>query len=276
MNPLPLFQKLAVAVVLIASGGAAWADGEPRAHPSERIPSLETEYGIRRDGTVVFEQRFRLGVAGVAVRRGPRLNYLTVFQGPGSLLLDNELEILEVRRDGEPEPFHVERSEGYLSLFVGETDRLLEHREHVYLVRGRMEADWRKGEGDFSTVFDVAGPLPLLPIDEASVVIRLPEGVVATRFTPSLSGIEPSVGREGPAWNMKKDGHVVTVRTTATMGPNRGFFVNLAWPSETFAMKSHWLKVMRQHPRLPLAGFSATLLAWALLLLLRRASRRRG
>ncbi len=264
---------LALVAILLASSALGAAEETVAPDPAERIHSLEAEYEIRRDGTVAFEQRFRLGVAGAVVQRGPLLNYLTVFRGPGGLILDNELEILEVRRDGETEPFHVERSEGYLSLYVGEADRLLEHREHRYLVRGRMEADWRQGKGEFSTVFDVAGPLPALPIDEASVRIRLPEGVAATRFTPSLDGVDRSADRDGPAWERREEGGGILVRTTAPLGRNRGFFVNLAWPSETFAMRSHWLKVMRQHPRLRLAGFSAALLAWALLLLLRRGLR---
>ncbi len=258
-------------MILAVSGGFVSADEE--IDPAERIHSLEVEYEIRRDGTVVFEQRFLLGVAGAAIRRGPLLSYLTVFQGPGGLILDNELEILDVRRDGEPEPFHVKRGEGFLSLYVGEPDRLLEHRDHRYLVRGRMEADWRRGEGEFSTAFDVVGSLPTLPIDEASVVVRLPEGVAPSRFTPSVSGVDPAAERNGPAWNMREEGRATVVRTTAAMGRNRSFFVNLAWPSETFATKSHWLKVMRQHPRLPLAGFSAILLVWALLLLVRRVVR---
>lgn len=243
--------------------------------PSERIQSLDLSYVIRRDGTVEFEQRFRLGVAGVAIRRGPVLNYLTVFEGPGGLILDNELEILEVTRDGSPEVFRAEPRDGFTTLFIGASDRDLEHRVHEYSIRGRTQSDWRQGEGEFSAVFDLVGPLPRVPIDSLSAKIHLPEGVTLSQFTPAITGvIDPAASRKGPAFESGVADGVLTVRATSALGAERSFFVNLSWPSETFATKSQWLKVMRQHPRIPLAGFSAFLLLWALLLIVKRIVQR--
>ncbi len=250
--------------------------GSVAAAPSERIRALESDYQIRRDGSVAFEQRFVLGVAGAAIRRGPVLNYLTAFRGPGGLTLDSEVEILEVRRDGEPEPFRLERRDGFLSLFVGSADRALEHREHRYYVRGRMEADWRRGEGEFAATIDVLGPLPALPIDAAEVEIRLPEGVPVQNFTAAATGAVVDSERRGPPCEALATGNVLQVRTTAPLDENPSFFINLSWPSASFATKSQWPKVLRQHPRLPLSAISAVLLLWALAALLTQAARRRA
>jgi len=238
--------------------------------PGERIHQLEAAYEIHRDGTVTFEQRFRLGVAGVAIKRGPVLNYLTAFQGPARLILDNELEILEVLRDGRPEPFRAERRDGFLSLYIGSADQELDLGDHEYIVRGRMEADWIKGEGEFSTVIDLVSSLPVLPVDSAIATVRFPKGVPVTRYTPAVTGVAAEAERHGPAYEADFADQVLSVRATAPLQVERSFFLNLTWPSKGFAMQSHWLKVMRQHPRLPLAGFSAILLTWAFLLLLLR------
>ena len=242
--------------------------------PAERIHAFEVDYEIHRDGFVTFEQRFRLGVAGVAIRRGPVLNFLTVFQGPGGLMLDTELEILAVTRDGAPETFHADRKSGFVSLYIGAADRDLEHREHDYVVKGRLREDWRRGEGEFSAVIDLAGALPALPIDAAVATVRLPEGVPVLRYTPSLTGVDPEAERHGPAWRAEAAGNRLRVEATAPMGENRSFYLNLAWPSATFATKSQWMLVMKQHPRLPLAALSGLALCWALLLLVRRMVRR--
>ncbi len=118
--------------------------------PAGRIHAFEVDYEIHRDGPVTFDSRFRLGVAGVAIRRGPVLNVLTVFQGPAGLTLDTELEILEVARDGAPEPFRADRKSGFVMLFIGSADRDLEHREHDYVIKGRLREDWRReGRGVF-------------------------------------------------------------------------------------------------------------------------------
>lgn len=248
---------------------------EAATDPSERIHAVEVAYEIRRDGTVEFEQRFRLGVAGAAIRRGPVLNYLTVFKGPGGLILDNELEILEVTRDGSPEPFRAEPHDGFTTLFIGSADRDLEHRIHDYRIRGRTQSDWRREDGVFSAVFDLVGPLPRFPIGTLNTTIRLPEGVELSQYTASVTGAEdPASGRRGPAFESGFANGVLTVRSTASLGADRSFFVNLAWPSATFATKSQWLKVLRQHPKIPLTVFSCLLLAWALLILLQRIAHR--
>lgn len=238
--------------------------------PAERIHSFEVDYEIHRDGLITFEQRFRLGVAGVAIRRGPVLNFLTVFQGPAGLTLDTELEILEVTRDGAPEPFRADRKSGFVTLYIGEADRDLEHREHDYVIKGRMREDWRRGEGEFSAVIDLVGALPALPIDAAMATVRLPDGVSVLRYTPSVTGVDPEAERHGPAWRAEAEGNRIRVEATAPMKENRSFFLNLAWPSATFATKSHWMLVMLQHPRLPLAALSGLALLWVLLILVKR------
>lgn len=238
--------------------------------PAERIHAFEVDYEIHRDGLVTFEQRFRLGVAGVAIRRGPVLNFLTVFQGPAGLILDTELEIVAVTRDGAPEPFRADRKSGFVTLFIGEADRDLEHREHQYVIQGRMREDWRREEGEFSAVIDLVGALPTLPVDAAVATVRLPEGVPVLRYTPSLTGVDPEAERHGPAWRAEAAGNRLRVEATAPIGENRSFYLNLAWSSATFATKSQWMLVMKQHPRLPLAALSGLALCWALLLLVRR------
>jgi len=283
---LPVLKRIPViflAITLALPLGAAVEEDHDHDHPetarvtadpAERIHSLEVDYEIHRDGVVTFEQRFQLGVAGVAIRRGPVLNYLTVFQGPGGLVLDTELEILEVTRDGAPEPFRADHKSGFVTLFIGSEAHDLEHRSHDYVIKGRMREDWRRDEDEFSAVIDLVGALPTLPIDAAVATVRLPEGVPVLRYTPALTGVDPEAERHGPAWRADAAGNRIRVEATAPMGENRSFFLNLAWPSATFATKSQWMLVMKQHPRLPLAAFSGLVLCWALLILVRRAMRR--
>lgn len=242
--------------------------------PSERIHSLELDYEIHRNGLVTFEQRFKLGVAGVAIRRGPVLNYLTVFQGPGGLILDTELEILEVTRDGFPEVFRADYQSGFVSLYLGCENRDLEHGNHNYTVKGRSREDWQRGDGEFSDVIDLVAGLPALPIDSIVATLSLPEGVPVLRYNPALTGVAPEAERHGPTWRAEATGNRIRVESTAPMGENRSFFLNLVWPSATFATKSQWMLVMKQHPRLPFAAFSGLFLCWALLFLVRRAVRR--
>lgn len=240
----------------------------------ERITDLRVTYAFEREGTISMEQTFRLRVAGEKIKRGPVLNYLTVFPGPAGLILDTEMEIDGVLRDGKPEPYREEKGSGFLSLLIGSPEVELEHREHNYTVISRSKADWRQAGGEFTGVIDVTGALPRIPIDRAEVKVSLPDGVTLLKFSPAVTGFEERPGPEESGFETILQGRV-TVRTTRALGENHSFFINLAWPSGTFAMQSQWMRVIQQHPRIPLAAFSGVLLIWALLLILWRASDRR-
>ncbi len=250
--------------VVVAAPDAAPGDEKP-----ERILSLSADYEIRRDGSVVFEQRFRLLVGGGEIKRGPVLNYLTAFRGPGGLVLDSELEILGASRGGETEPFRIERRDGFVSLYLGSPEVELGHGAHDYLVRGRMQGDWRRGEDGLNASIDLVGPLPALALDELSATVRLPEGVEFTHYGFAVTGPADGSRPSAPLGLASAAGSVLKLRAAAPLGADRSAFVNLSWPADTFAVKSQWPKVLRQHPRLPLAAGSAVLLLWALAILLR-------
>lgn len=241
-------------------------------HVHERIRDLTMDVTLGRDGTVSTTQAFTLGVAGIAVRRGPLLNYLTAFQGPGGLILLNELHVERVLKDGEPEPFRVETGDGFVSIYIGSSEKVLEPGEYHYLVEYRSASDWRQSGGTFSAAIDVSGPFPLLPINDSTVHVRLPEGVGFTDLSCSVNGFE--MGGTEPGYESVFKGNEIIVKTTRALSENRNFFINFTWPSGGFSDQSQWIKVMKQHPRIPLCAFSAVLLLWALVTLLARGLNR--
>jgi hypothetical protein len=245
--------------------------GDPvsaHSHAHERISGLNLDVDFGRDGVVSTTQTFTLGVAGEVIHRGPLLNYLTAFQGPGGLILINDLEVVRVLRDGKPEPFRVEKGSGFVSLYIGSSEKELEHGDYHYLVEYRSASDWRQRGREFSGVIDVSGPLPVLPIDDATVRVRLPKGVGFTDLSCSVNGFE--TGGDDPGYESIFKGGEIIVKTSRALSENRSFFINLTWPSGTFSNQSQWLKVMKQHPRIPLCVFSSILLLWALVTLLVR------
>jgi len=218
------------------------------------------------------EQVFDLEVNGGAVRRGPIFRYLTLFRGPGDLVLENGMDVTEVLRDGEREPFRAVTEDGFLRLTIGSRDHLLKHRTHRYTIRTVAEGDWEHRDGLTSGTFDVLGPLAGYAIDSARVRLRLPDGVRMERYTPAIRDSR---------------GHSIDVEVSETstelvfeagdaLPPKSGFFVNAAWPSAGFATRSHWGLILRQHPKLPLTAFSAALLFAALLLLVFRVATAAG
>ena len=94
----------------------------------------------------------------------------------------------------------------------------------------------------------------------------------AAEFLEGGDGFE--MGGTEPGYESVFKGNEIIVKTTRALSENRNFFINFTWPSGGFSDQSQWIKVMKQHPRIPLCAFSAVLLLWALVTLLARGLNR--
>lgn len=273
---MPLLLRL----VLILCIGIIARYGESSPIPSEEIliadpESIETVdilIEVLRDGRVRTEHTFGLRVTGRTIRRGPVLNYLTAFRGPGGLILDRGLVVKEVLRNGVPEPFRTINEQGYLQLTIGSSDVFIENKTHEYTIRSTSRGDWRYDDGFAMANLDVLGPLHRYPIDSARVRFRLPDGVALDRHTVAL---RTATGRLIPH-DVSQTTTELVVEVDESLGSGSAFFINAVWPSAGFTGKSHWLEILKQHPKLPLTAFIALLLICALVILLGRGRQKAG
>lgn len=249
-----------------AGGGLSAADGS-----GDEIRALDISVQICRSGKMEIVQDFVLSLGKEGeIERGPILTYLTVYRGLGSLVLDHKMQVEEVLRDGKAEPFRVENYEGVTRLVCGEADVFLEPGEHRYRIRFSRNGDWIYRDGMAHLAYEVTESFKLFPIHELIFRLRLPDGVELTHFTPALAG-SASVG--GTGYELTESPGEVTIRTTDPLRADALLFVNASWKSNSFATQSQWLEVMKQHPKLPLTGFSAILLLASLVILLVRVAK---
>jgi len=220
------------------------------------MPFLEVDYHVGRDGRVEVETRFSIPVDGDRIQRGPVLDYLTAFEGPGGLILNNRMEVLSLERNGEAEPFHTRDYQGILRIYCGDEETLLDHGLHEYRLRHRALGPWTYRDGLALAAFDVTEPFQGWVLREARVRLRLPEGVALEQYTPAVSGF----GGTGLGYRAEEDARGVVVETVGPLGERNLFLLNAVWRSEGFVGKSRWLQVIQQHPRLPISAGVAAIL----------------
>lgn len=240
-------------------------------HAEEKIVSLEAAYTVRRDGKLNVKQTFQVQVEGHEIRKGPCLSYLTVYQGPGGLVLDNRMSVKSVTRNGNPEPFHVVHHDGMKNVFVGSKDTELKHGIHRYVVEYVSAGDWKAQDGEMFVSFNLLEAFRNLPVDAASARFSFPEGTEIRKASISLEGTD---GKDC-GYEFGQTGGGFEVSTTGKLKRDHSLFLNLVLAGDGFSLGSPWLAVMQQHPRLPISAFTGFALCWAMGLILYRAFRRR-
>jgi len=170
------------------------------------------------------------------INRGIYRDFPTSFPRSSGLgRIEAPFEVLEVTRDGAPEPYTLSRiggpdGRGGVRIRIGDEDVFLQ--EGVYRYRIRYET-WRWitfGEGADQLYWNVTGNGWLFPILRATARLEFPRDV-----DPDELGFEVWTGFEGSTmanastrWDA--DAGVALFETTAPLGPYEGMTLRLTFP----------------------------------------------
>lgn len=106
-----------------------------------------------------------------------------------------EFKVEEVRRDNEPEPYHVERRSNGYRVYIGQKNRLLRKGEYTYTLKYATNRQLGFFEEFDELYWNVTGNGWDLPIDEASATVELPPGAHVLRMD-AYTGFAGSRGKD--------------------------------------------------------------------------------
>lgn len=195
------------------------------ADAQEEIRAFNVAIEVERDGDIVVTETIRVNVEGQQIRRGIFRELPAVYQdqdGPGTL--PYRYDVLSVRRDGQREPYERERNANAVLIRIGQADRFLDHREHVYEIRYRVKNQIRYGEDADELYWNVTGTYWTFPIASASARITLPSGasvVEAIAYTGRAN-----VADTDYSYRAERGAHVF--ETTNRLGMREGLTISLS------------------------------------------------
>ncbi|MDF1825507.1 MAG: DUF2207 domain-containing protein [Verrucomicrobiales bacterium] len=262
-------RRILYAMVMIVAANLSFAaqtalpEGD---EAKDAIKSLRVSVRVDRNGKIDVEQDFVISLSGNGIKRGPILSYVTVYKGIGGLVLDQKMQVQEVLRNGQVEPFSVLSQGGVTQITCGSSDVFLERKEQRYTIRYTRIGSWSFRDGMANWAYEVTESFRSYRIDEVNFNLQLPDGVELANFTTGLSGSEST----GTGYLLKEAKGKADVASTAPLRPQAFMFVNASWKASSFATKSQWIEVLTQHPKLPISAFSAIILFSLLIHLLNR------
>ncbi len=215
-----------LALLLIVSRDAAAA---------ESIERFEGQIDIAPDGTLTVSETIRVRAEGHSIKRGIYRDFPLTFRDAQGRRRQVSFELLDVTRDGRPEPHFIRRSGDGLRIYAGEENVLLRTGTYTYGIRYRTSRQIRFLTDHDELFWNVTGNEWSFPILSATASLRLPQSAAPARWT-AYTG---SFGERGDAWrgDVAADG-TLQVETTRPLAAGQGLSIVAEIPRGLVAQPS--------------------------------------
>jgi len=201
----------------------------PDASQEEHILSYHSDITVSPDATLEVRETIKVRALGQQIKRGIYRDFPTRYRDRAGNRFVVGFEILEVQRDGKPEPYHTESMSNGVRIYVGEKSVFLDPGEYTYLLAYRVTRELGFFADHDELYWNVTGNGWAFPIDQASATVNLPGGI--HREAILLDGYTGPQGSLGRAFESSIDsqGHP-TFTTTKPLGGEEGLTIVVSWP----------------------------------------------
>ncbi len=237
------------------------------AHGAERILSYHSDIQVHPDAAMTVVETIRVRAEGVNIRRGIYRDFPTDYKDGFGNHYRVAFEVIDVSRDGSPEPWRAEPHANGVRVYAGRENVFLDPGVYEYAIRYRTSRQLGFFEDHDELYWNVTGNGWAFPVNVASASVTLPEGVppgavaivgytgpFGSRAQSAESGVH-----DGRAW----------IETTRPLHPGEGLTLVASWPkgfvqAPTRGQELRWLLADNRGLLLALAGM-ALVLAYLLL-----------
>ncbi|MEM7122029.1 MAG: DUF2207 domain-containing protein [Pseudomonadota bacterium] len=220
----------ALAVFLLLGAGETHAQSTP-----ERIKSYISDITVQTDGTLLVRETITVHAAGYKIKRGIYRDFPTIYSGPLGLKQRTGFDLIEVLRDGEPEPHFTEALGNGVRLYIGDENTYLPEGDYTYTIV--YESDWQiRFDEDFDELYwNVTGNDWDFTIERAEARVTLPAGAEVLE----VNAYTGSYGQTGTNYKSAiVANNVVQIATTSPLSPYQGLTISVTWPKGVVAEPS--------------------------------------
>jgi uncharacterized membrane protein YgcG len=241
---------LLVAALAFLLPGAALAE--------ERILSWRSDIAVRADGALDVVETIRVNAEGNQIQHGIFRDFPTTYGKDGRRVRVG-FDVSGVERDGQPEPFDIERGGNGVRVRIGSADSYLQSGEHTFRLAYTTTGQLGFFDGYDELYWNVTGNGWVFPIDHAEAHIRLPQPVAFGAERAVYTGPQGATGSAAEVF-AEQPGEIA-FRTTAPLGPYEGLTVAVRWPKGVVAEPPRPSEArLRMQDDLPRGGALAALL----------------
>jgi len=211
----------------------------------ERILAYDSEIDIRADGSLDVTERITVRAEGNQIRRGIYRDFPTRYKDRHGNRVVVGFDMVEVLRDGRPEPWFTEKQPNGVRINTGNDDFLPVPATYTFTLRYRTTRQLGFFDEQDELYWNAIGTGWAFPIESGSVVARLPEPVPVERL--HAEGYTGAQGAQAQGYRASLPAPgTARWELTAPLAPQEGFTVVLAFPkgivvAPTRAQRWWWL-----------------------------------
>jgi uncharacterized membrane protein YgcG len=203
---------------------------------NERILNFDVYVEFIGNGEVKITEHIEVCADNNQINRGifrtiPSKYVYGVFQSEY-----RKLEFVEVLRNGEPEPWRVERHPKGATCWIGDEDVFLKKGLHRYQITYITDRQIRRVEGSDSLVefyWNVTGNYWEFNIDRARLFLPYSDSLKPVQFAGYVDKAEGK-NQSGWHWSIDSTGQWWVASTDTVLTSNMGFSVAVSWPTDVF------------------------------------------
>lgn len=196
------------------------------ARSAERILDFVSDVTVNQDASLSVRETITVNAEGNEIRRGIFRDFPTTYTDRHGVRMRVGFEVIEVKRNGQPENWTLESLSNGKRIRIGNADVFLPNGQHRYEITYRTT----RQVGFFDTFdelyWNVTGNDWAFPIDQALVIVRLPPGARIQQHA-AYTGYQGAQGTDFEVVNAS--GAEYRARITRPLSPGEGFTIAAAW-----------------------------------------------
>lgn len=233
-------------------------------YAAEEILKFHSDIEVMKDGSMEVTENITVRAEGRDIRRGIYRDFPTTYKDRLGHKYKVGFEVLEVRRDGDKEPYHTKKQGNGERVYIGSPDVNLKPGVYRYTLKYRTDRQLGFFEDHDELYWNVTGNGWDFPIREASATVHLPGNVLSDEIQlEAYTGPQGSTAKDYRA--QKRGEGNAQFQTTRPLGRREGLTIVVGWPKG----------VVREPGQMERAGYFlwdnlaviAGLLGWGLIFL---------
>ncbi len=157
------------------SAAAVGSESDKMAGGSERILSFHADIDVDKNSGLNVTEKIKVHSLGDQIKRGI-FRSLPLTRDLNNTIQKVSYNIVSVKKNGAEEDFHEEYEDGFLKIYIGNKDVILEPGDYDYEIKYTTEKQIGFFEKYDEFYWNVNGTFWGFPVDDISATVNLPQG----------------------------------------------------------------------------------------------------